>query len=435
MANSEHVQIVKRGPDAIREWREQFPDTLFDLREADLRESKLVGADLGEANLGGADLRGTDLTAVDLDGADLRGTNLHGARLHGANLNGADLFGADLSGANLSEADLHMAHLSEVRLRGANLIGANLMWANLIGADLEGTHLGGANLSEALLCGANLRAADLSHAKLVGASLSGANLKDANLNGANLEGASFHGAHVGATLFANVDLSVAKELDTLRHAGPSTVGVDTLLKSQGKISARFLRECGVPDDLIAQLPAWFGRQTALQLHCCFIGYGQQDEEFASRLHARMRQERLRVWFAPEDPCSDPQAPEPIDEATRIEDILLLVLSEHSLHSCWVAREIQHARQREARDGRRILFPIRLVSLEEIRQSACLAGNPQRKAEAEICERALPDFSNWQDRDAFEAGFGQLLEELKAAVAGSRLLELGGVDAGAGLRQG
>jgi len=33
---------------------------------------------------------------------------------------------------------------------------------------------------------------------------------------------------------------------------------------------------------------------------CFISYSSQDEEFARRLHEKMRGEKLRVWFAPED---------------------------------------------------------------------------------------------------------------------------------------
>jgi hypothetical protein len=36
MANSEHVEIVKQGAEAIRRWREKNPDMVLDLREANL---------------------------------------------------------------------------------------------------------------------------------------------------------------------------------------------------------------------------------------------------------------------------------------------------------------------------------------------------------------------------------------------------------------
>jgi hypothetical protein len=53
MANPEHVEVVKRGAEAIRKWRKENPDTQPELGEADLG-----GADLGGANLHGADLGG-----------------------------------------------------------------------------------------------------------------------------------------------------------------------------------------------------------------------------------------------------------------------------------------------------------------------------------------------------------------------------------------
>jgi len=413
MASPEHVEIVKRGAEAIREWREENPEVPLDLSEADLRKANLGGANLFEANLAGANLSGTNLSAADLDGADLRGAVLQGADLHGANLSGADLYGANLSGANLSGADLHMTHLSEAQIRGANLSAANLMWANLIGADLGEAHVQGANLCETLLYGAKLRAADLSRAKLSGACLSGANIREANLHGANLQGANLHGALVGSTVFADVDLSVAKELDTIRHAGPSTVGVDTLFRSKGRIPAAFLRGCGVPEELIAGLPSLLGSQQAVQFFSCYISYSHGDEDFAKRLYSRLRDERLRAWYAPEDIKSDRKTHAQIDEAIRIRAKLLLVLSEQSMASPWVASEIYHARHREARDGRRILFPVSLVSWEDIRQWKCVDADTGKDLGQEIREYFIPDLSNWKDRDAFEAGVQRLLHDLKA----------------------
>lgn len=413
MANPEHAEIVQRGAEALRAWRDENPDVPLNLAAADLRQADLLGANLFEANLAGADLTGAKLGAADLDGADLRGAALHGADLHGADLSGADLQGADLSGTNLSGADLHMAHLSEAQLREANLRGTNLMWANLIGANLDGTYARGANLCETLLCGAQLQAADLRHAKLRGACLSGANLRGADLYGADLHGANFHGTLLGATVFGDVDLSVAKELDAARHAGPSTVGVDTLFRSQGKIPPAFLRGCGVPEPLIACLPSLLGSHPAVQSFSCFISYHPSDEDFAQRLHARLRKERLRVWYASEDLKVGRKLHERIDEAIRIHAKLLLVLSEHSMASPWVATEIYHARQREARDGKRIVFPMRLVPWENIRQWQCLDDDTGEDMAQEIQEYFIPDFSNWQDQDAFEAGFRRLLEDLKA----------------------
>jgi len=46
-------------------------------------------------------------------------------------------------------------------------------------------------------------------------------------------------------------LSAVKGLETVTHRGPSTIGPDTIYRSQGKIPEAFLRGAGVPDDFIS----------------------------------------------------------------------------------------------------------------------------------------------------------------------------------------
>src|SRR5690348_4416622 len=137
-------------------------------------------------------------------------------------LSGAYFRGADLAGANLSNTNLHEAKLSRANLHGANLNGAKLTKAYLNAAVLGGASLHAANLRES-------------------------NLIWANLSGADLTGADFTGAAVGWTIFGNLDLSVAKGIDGLIHYAPSTVGINTVYGSQGKIPSDFLRGVGVPE--------------------------------------------------------------------------------------------------------------------------------------------------------------------------------------------
>jgi hypothetical protein len=118
--------------------------------------------------------------------------------------------------------------------------------------------LRGANLSGALLSGADLNEATLSEAILLMADLS-----EANLSGANVEGAI-----VQWSVFGDVDLSVVKGLDMVEHRGPSTVGIDTIYKSKGKIPEVFLRGCGVPDNFIAYVGSLVGKP--IEYYSCFI---------------------------------------------------------------------------------------------------------------------------------------------------------------------
>lgn len=76
---------------------------------------------------------------------------------------------------------------------------------------------------------------------------------------------------------------------------------------------------------------------------------------------------MRCWFAPEGIQGGRKIYEQINEAIRRYEKLLLVLSEHSMNSEWVKTEIAKARQREVREKRQVLFPIRLVGMVQKRQ--------------------------------------------------------------------
>ena len=371
MANPEHLRILKRGVEEWNKWKQGHPEVRLDLREAGLEE----------ASLGGADLVGANLFAANLRGANLRGASLTEAKLRKANLSGTDLSGAGLG-------------------QGAKVL------SNLDGADLRG-----ANLLYADLTGAGLRGANLSGAKLRGAKLGGADLHWANLGGADLRGADFTAARTGGTHFADVDLSETKGLEAVEHHGPSTVGIDTIYKSRGKIPEAFLRGCGVPDEFIAYIGSMVGRP--LEFYSCFISYSTKDQEFAERLHADLQAKGVRCWFAPEEMKGGRKLHEQIDEAIRLHDRLLLILSEHSMNSEWVNTEIAKARKREVKEGKRVLFPVRLVEFDVLRDWECFDGDTGKDSAREIREYFIPDFSNWKDHDSYQTAFQRLVSDLKA----------------------
>ena len=182
----------------------------------------------------------------------------------------------DLSGANLRLAHLRSADLRGADLRSADLIGANLSYADSY-ADPRGAYFAAADLIHAYLSGANLSGANLSLADLSYADLSGANLSYADLIGANLGDALCN-----TTIFADVDLSEVRGLDSIKHRGPSTIGIDTLFRSQGNIPEAFLRGCGVPDALIVQQRALVGAMEPIQFYSCFISYSTKNQRSGKR---------------------------------------------------------------------------------------------------------------------------------------------------------
>lgn len=311
--------------------------------------------------------------------------------LRGANLSEANLIEANLRGANLRKAKLTGADLYEVYLSEANLSGADLSWAKLIEA-----HLSGADLS-----GADLGLADLSRADLSGASLIDADLGETNLGRAILTGANLGRCVVGKTIFANVDLSQAKGLDTIQHRAPSTIGLDTIYRSKGQIPEVFLRGAGVPDSFIT-----FMRSLVIQpieFYSCFISYSSKDDEFARRLHTDLQASHVRCWFAPEDLRIGDRFRDRIDESIRVHDKLLLVLSANSIDSPWVRREVEAAFEREDREKRLVLFPIRLDNAVMETTQAWAAEIRQT--------RQIGDFFLWKDHDHYKKSFDRLLRDL------------------------
>jgi hypothetical protein len=166
---------------------------------------------------------------------------------------------------------------------------------NLSGAELSRAELSGTELSRANLIEANLSEAHLRETYLRGADLSRANLSRADLSEAHLKEAILYG-----TIFANNDLSTIIGLDRVSFFGPSHISTDTLILSKGKIPESFLRSCGVPEPFIEYLPALLGAMQPIEFYSCFISYSTKDEAFAKRLHSKMRENNLRVWFANED---------------------------------------------------------------------------------------------------------------------------------------
>jgi hypothetical protein len=357
MANPEHLKILKQGVEVWNTWRKEHSGEVFDLSNA----------------------------------------NLSGMILHRAHLNGIDFTSADLSGANLDSADLFGAQLPD-----ANLCNANLLYANL---------------SHANLCNARLVHARLSGAKIINVGLNDADLSNANLDGANFIRAKLKNTKLGLakielTTFDSLDLRNVIGLETIIHGGPSTIGIDTLYLSQGQIPDKFLLDAGVPEEII-DIARAIRAGPAIQWHSCFISHSTKDDKFARRLHSRMREANMRVWFAREDMKGGDYFFEQIERAIQLHDRLLLVLSEESIRSKWVEREIRKARKVERAEKRRKLFPIRLVDMKTLRAWECLDSDTGEDLAEEVRKYHIPDFSNWKDHDAFESAFARLKKDLEA----------------------
>jgi hypothetical protein len=299
---------------------------------------------------------------------------------------------------DLDKANLHGSYLPGCILSHASLCGACLSNTYLSRADLRRADLSGADL-----CGANLSYADLSYADLGGANLSGAYLNFAKIGGAVLAGANLSKARMANTIIGDVDLSEVKNLNEVIHHGPSSVGIDTIYKSRGDIPKEFLRSCGVSDDFITYMRSLATK--AIEFYSCFISYSGKDEEFATHLYTHLQKEGVRCWFAPKDLRIGDRFRELIDESIRLYDKLLLVLSEHSVTSRWVEKEVLTALETEEQQKKIVLFPVRLDdSVFEVNSG--WAADIKRT-------RHIGDFREWKNPYSYRRGFERLMRDLKA----------------------
>jgi hypothetical protein len=345
VANDEHLALLRQESAAWNEWLARNPDIRPDLSNA-------------------------DLSNADLSEADLSNANLNHASLHFTNL-----FQADLSNANLNHASLHFTNLSKANLTGANLSNASLL---------------GANLSNASLTGANLRFA---------------NLTLANLTGANLSAANVSGAFLIQTIFGTVDLTATKGLNECRHVGPSVIDFHTLSSSRG-LPLSFLRGCGVPNNLMEYLPSLRGE--AIRFYSCFISYSARDQIFADRLHADLQNKGVRCWFAPHDLPIGAKTWDAIDEAIRLREKLLVILSRASIASDWVEDEVNKAYAEERSRKEVVLFPVRI-------DNAVMSTDEPWTVKLRD-QRNIGDFRQWRKPAEYQKSLERLLRDLKASKA-------------------
>ena len=93
---------------------------------------------------------------------------------------------------------------------------------------------------------------------------------------------------------------------------------------------------------------------------------------------------------------------------RLYNKLLLIVSQHSIASEWVQREVEIALEKERKEGQTVLFPIRLD--DSIMTFSASWATSIRNT------KHIADFRDWSDYDQYQKALSRLIRDLKITLA-------------------
>lgn len=316
----------------------------------------------------------------------------------------------------MARAQLKGAKLVRTNLRGAKLTACNMSGADLTGADLYRATLFKSDLARASLMKANLTRANLGKSDLTQTVLSRSDFR-----GADLKGAQMMGAIVYETVFGDTDLSDTQGLENCQHHGPSTVDHRTIIKSNA-IPLAFLRGCGLPDEIIGHYQALTTK--GLRTHTCLISYAKEDKAFALQLHHDLQDQGIRCWLVPDELKGGQDLQLRTNQALGQHGKLVLVLSDSSMASDWVAAELKGMRELEKQERRRMLFPVSLASPPMLQSWTLMEPGSFINLAKELRQYPIPNFSDLHHEPSYESALVQLLRDLKSPFHHPRSNNLG-----------
>ncbi len=93
----------------------------------------------------------------------------------------------------------------------------------------------------------------------------------------------------------------------------------------------------------------------------------------------------------------------IDEAIRVHDKLILILSKNSVTRAWVRKEVETALKKERTQKSDVLFPIRLDD--------AVFKTTEQWADDIRRDRHIGDFTKWKEYDEYTKAFERLVRDL------------------------
>lgn len=387
MANPKHLEIIRKGVKAVREWRKHHPEERLDLSEAILDRPDLDKTNLSEANL-------------------MKSTIKYGSIDYGS------LAKANMSHATIAFSALRETDMSFVKFTKGMFFCNTAFQINLANADLHDTDLSGTTFLNA-----NLSGADLSHTRnlftaftqvdLKGTSLRKAMMPSASFSGCELVDTDFTNSSIDCAVFAGCDLSKSIGLETVKHQGESMISLDTIILSfRGANDTftpevkKFFKNAGVPTEILEEMPKMIMK---VQYLSCFVCYGEPDQEFAESLVTNLRNKGVSCWLYSMDAIPGKRTWREITEKRREADKMVVVCSVRSLVRDGVKKEIEEQVDED---------PEKIVPISrdtDWKQEGFVVRRGQKDLKPLLLERNYADFC---EKSKYKDSLNRLLKGLR-----------------------
>ena len=143
-------------------------------------------------------------------------------------------------------------------------------------------------------------------------------------------------------------------------------------------------------------------------YSCFISYSNRDRPFAHRLHEDLDMVGVRSWLDAKDIAIGTSWKLEIGKAIQEHDKILLVLSEASISSTWVKREVDSALKKSTRRTPQSSSPSGLMSQ--------YLNFPKDSVLSPLKDRQIADFRGWRDPVAYQKAFSKLARDLAISAS-------------------
>ena len=293
------------------------------------------------------------------------------------------------------------ANFRDINLDNCCLVNTNFTGANLRDAKLSDADLRNSNLHYADLSGADLSLANMTLTILEKAILRDSTMHRTNLCTAYLDGADLTGAHFNQTILCGLHLIGVVGLSDIEHSGPSFMDIETILYSGGELPKSFLKGIGISEAILQHIDTL--KVKSNEFYNYFISHSFKDKDFAERLHTELQTKGVRCWLNAKDLNIGNESSNTPHKSIQEHDILLLVLSEHSINIEWVKEKVNTAYEQERKRKWMVIVPILL-------DDAAMSTD-QRWAAKLRRSRHIFDFKNWKDQNVFKNALDRLLRHL------------------------